>query len=40
MIDTDTIPEWANDILVAKGIGFERIEVKDVIWSYFTSQFC
>ncbi len=33
------IPDWANEVMIAKGIGFEREEVKSVIWGYFESQF-
>lgn len=33
------IPNWATEVMIAKGVGFERAEVKDVIWSYFESQF-
>ncbi len=33
------IPDWANEVMIAKGIGFERTEVKTAIWSYFESQF-
>ncbi|MDX5049951.1 hypothetical protein [Vibrio cholerae] len=33
------IPNWANEILISKGLGFERIEVKEVVWEYFEIQF-
>lgn len=33
------VPSWANEIMIAKGIGFESEDVKDVIWTYFESQF-
>lgn len=33
------IPSWANDVMIAKGIGFETAEVKEAIWGYFELQF-
>lgn len=33
------IPDWAHEVFVAKGIGFEHNEVKEVVWEYFVCQF-
>ncbi len=33
------IPAWAQDIFVSKGLGFERIEVRYIVWDYFVLQF-
>ncbi|MGR5558380.1 hypothetical protein ACQKQC_19080 [Vibrio fortis] len=38
MVDADVLPEWANEILIAKGIGFERAEVKSIVWTYYVEQ--
>ncbi|CCO46659.1 hypothetical protein VIBNISOn1_1840042 [Vibrio nigripulchritudo SOn1] len=38
-MNESVIPEWANDIFVAKGLGFESINLRQFVWEYFVSQF-
>lgn len=39
MVDDSIVPEWANDVLVAKGLGFEVAGLKGLLWDYFEQQF-
>lgn len=33
------IPEWANNVLINKGLGFESVEFKTFVYGYFAEQF-
>ncbi|CCN86045.1 conserved hypothetical protein [Vibrio nigripulchritudo SFn27] len=35
MFDDSKVPEWANRISVAKGLGFETPGLKGLMWSHF-----
>lgn len=39
MVDDSIVPEWANDVLVAKGLGFEVAGLKGLLRGYFEQQF-
>ncbi len=33
------IPDWANTVLVNKGLGFESVEFKEFVFGFFDEQF-
>ncbi|WP_258380117.1 hypothetical protein [Vibrio nigripulchritudo] len=38
-MNESVMPNWANDIFMAKGLGFESIYLTQFVWEYFVSQF-
>ncbi|CAH0543290.1 hypothetical protein [Vibrio marisflavi] len=38
-LNKSSIPQWAKDILCAKGLGFDSKEVQETVWHYFVDQF-
>jgi len=38
MLD-NSIPQWASDVFIENRLGFESLEVRQLLWGYFTGQF-
>jgi len=39
MNDDKSVPDWADNILINKGLGFEIKGLKYLLWDYFNIQF-